>query len=930
MMNSYLLFHSLAEMFSIAVAESVFAITWSTRIHRFKDGNFFLLLGIASLFVGGIDLVHTLAYKGIQAFPGYDSNLPTQLWVAARYLQSLSFLAAAGLLFLRKSGDTGLNARTPYYLLAGYAVITALLLFAIFARIFPVCFIEGSGLTPFKRISGYCICVILASAAVLLRQSHGYLDREMQRSLMTALVMAILSELAFTLYTDVYGIANMLGHLLKIIVFFALYNAIVQIGIQKPYTLLVQDLRDSELNYRTLANSGQALIWTSGTDKLCNYFNKVWLDFTGRRLEQELGNGWAEGVHPDDFQRCLNTYIAAFEKHEAFSMDYRLRHHDGEYRWIQDDGCPRYDLSGKFIGYIGHCIDITDRKRAEDALQETNRHLKEATVRANDLATQAGRANAAKSAFLANMSHEIRTPMNGVIGVTGLLLDTELNDEQRQYVELVRSSGESLLAIINDILDFSKIEAGKLELESVDFDLREMLADFASMIAVQAHDKGLKLRYAVNPDVPSYLQGDPGYLRQILTNLASNAVKFTAQGEVAIQVAVVSQDDQKTILRFSVRDTGIGIPANKLGRLFYSFSQVDASTTRKYGGTGLGLAISKQLAEMMGGEIGVNSELGKGSEFWFTVRLGKQSDQNRLRIPTVLIRDMRTVTGDTAATRRRIKLSKIQILVVEDNATNQLVALKMLEKLGYWANAVGNGLEAIAALRTTPYDLVLMDCQMPELDGYEATRAIRGGVVGVLNPQVPIIAMTANAMLGEREQCLAAGMSDYLSKPVQSQQLAELLDRWLAKASATTQQDSPTNALIAQTVATSKQLSPPVVTIFDQAGLLDRLAGDAALAQEVIGMFLADFLRQIEELRSNLEAGNVIAAVYVAHSIKGSSANVGAEAMRALAFEMELSGKAGDLKAMISQLPMLVKQFERLKEAVKSDLTLSNKVAVKQ
>ena len=440
--------------------------------------------------------------------------------------------------------------------------------------------------------------------------------------------------------------------------------------------------------------------------------------------------------------------------------------------------------------WIAVVRNITARKASEHRVKEYAQELEQKNEELEKALTAARDATRMKSRFLANMSHEIRTPMNGVLGMTDFLLGTHLNPEQLEYAQSIKRSADSLLALINDILDLSRIEAGKLRLDRVEFSLHTTIAETASIFALQARAKGLDFSSTIVPGLPEFAMGDPGRLQQVLTNLLGNAIKFTEQGEVGLTAEVASQTRDAVQLRFTVHDTGIGIPQSEQGRLFDTFTQVDESNNRKYGGTGLGLAISKQLVELLGGEIGMDSQPGKGSRFWFTAKFGNSTRRSSRPAPIqVEARNGSATTSlaalsnhggahsSEAAAEAPSLQASIRILLAEDNEINQRITLRLLQKLGLEADVVVNGREAVEALEKRKYDLVLMDCQMPDMDGFEATAVIRSREGS--NGRQTICALTANAMDGDRERCLAAGMDDYISKPVGLEKLRDALYRWI-------------------------------------------------------------------------------------------------------------------------------------------------------
>ena len=644
--------------------------------------------------------------------------------------------------------------------------------------------------------------------------------------------------------------------------------------------------KDLRLTQFSLDHASDDIFWTDSKGRIV-YANQA------ACRSRDYSHGELLSMSVRDF----NPYFKKEEVWAEFWKELKTRGSmifQGEHRAKHGRTFP-VEISANYLEFDGHDYsfsfvrDITERKRAEVEM----RKAKEA----------AEAANLAKSQFLANMSHEIRTPMNGVIGVAGLLLDTKLTSEQRQYAEIVRTSGEALLTVINDILDFSKIEARKMTLSSSDFNLRTVLEDAVALLSIKASEKGLALTWQAEATTPLLLQGDPHRLRQILINLVGNAVKFTPRGKVVVGVELEPSGFETgkdlATLRFTVRDTGIGFRPDRASSLFEPFIQGDGSRTRRYGGTGLGLTISRQLAEMMGGRIGVDSTEGKGSTFWFTAVFRKQPKLDALpsaRGAMLAPGSKPDVESPTAIRPNRHG----RILLAEDNLTNQVVAEAMLSKLGLRSDLVANGVEALLALSEIDYDLVLMDCEMPEMDGYEATRRIRDRRSGVRNPEIPIVAVTSDAMIGDREKCLGAGMNDYLAKPIEWQQLGNILDKWLVP-------KAPEMNL--------ESAEPPtrIAPAFNYEALLARLMGDKDLASKVLAGFSEDAPRQLLILRKMLEERDADGASRQAHTLKGAAATVSAEALRSLSAEVQEAAARSDCGSALNLMPRLDREFELFK-----------------
>lgn len=618
--------------------------------------------------------------------------------------------------------------------------------------------------------------------------------------------------------------------------------------------------------------------------------NPQWESVLGYRREELEGRLFFDLVHPEDIPATQAAMEHLKLQQPLLNFENRYRCKDGSYRWIEWRSQPRGNL------IYAAARDVTERKRMERELRQANRQLELAIERANRLAEEAAAASAAKSEFLAHMSHEIRTPLNGVLGMLQLLMVTGLDEEQQRFAQAAAASAESLLALLEDILDLSRIEAGKLRLEPEDFEIRNLLESVTMAMAHTAAQKGLGLHLEVDRRMPRVLRGDPKRLRQVLTNLISNAIKFTPAGEVRVTASAELLSEKEVLLRCSVKDTGIGIPADKIGLLFQKFTQLDSSTTRTQGGAGLGLAISKQLCELMGGEIGVVSKEGQGSEFWFTARLGKVLETGGGGDGAPARSTAESQHPGVAAGWPTLRGEEMRVLVVEDNQVNREVALEMLKRLGVAADAAENGEEALCRLRERHYDLVLMDVQMPRMDGYEVSMRIRTPGSGVQNPNVPIIALTAHALTSDRERCIAAGMNDYLPKPLRFSALAATVQRWAGRSSSLPEKGG----------GGGRQEGRG--TPWRQA-LLARFAFDRELVRTAIEAFLADTPCQLRALREALERQDRAEAERVAHTIKGSASYMGGEGLSAAAAKIERMLHSGECMKPEEWLPELESQY---------------------
>ncbi|MEN6452355.1 MAG: PAS domain S-box protein [Thermoguttaceae bacterium] len=644
-------------------------------------------------------------------------------------------------------------------------------------------------------------------------------------------------------------------------------------------------LAASEQRYRQLAENMRDVVWILDMNMKRTYVSSSVKWLTGHSVEEAMKMGIDEALTASSARRTrklLSNILAeartnphVLRQPVCLEMDYRRK--DGgtaavevNMSWLLgDDGAP--------IGAMGVSRDVSARKRTARTLAKYARKLEQVNRELAKATEDARAANRAKDQFLASMSHELRTPLNGVIGMAELLRDTPLDERQRSFVECCHTSGKLLLALINDILDFSKIEAGKMELHEQAFCLSSLIGETIATMDPPAKTKGLKLASDVAANLPKWVRGDDVRLRQILVNLLGNAIKFTEEGQVSLKISL-NQLGHAAIGRFVVADTGIGISHDRINRLFRSFSQADSSTTRKYGGTGLGLAISGRLVKLMGGEIGVTSQPGKGSTFWFEIPIHAVAEPKGDEVPST-------------AAERRLDLPTLlegrQILLAEDNSINRMFVEEILRRAGAECCAVGNGREVIDAVERRHFDLVLMDCQMPEVDGFIATRQIREmEASGRLSGHLPVIALTANAIQGDRERCLQAGMDNHIGKPCEPKALLGMIDETLAP------KDSARDNSPAQPQPqTHVENAPPI----DCDALVARCLGNLEFVQKMLTDFESYLPERIETIVQLLQQREATGVAELAHGLKGTAGIMTATSMQSLAGSIEAAAETGNL-----------------------------------
>jgi len=622
-------------------------------------------------------------------------------------------------------------------------------------------------------------------------------------------------------------------------------------------------LEESEENFRMMSENNPVLLWKAGPDGKRNYFNQTFYEYTGLTEAQSIDDGWIEAVHPDDRARYFEIYEKSFQKRIPYRAEFRLRHFDGYYRWVLGVARPRYASSGEFLGYMGSTIDIHSQKEMMKVLEQTTQ--------------KALLSEKAERKFVTNMSHEIRTPITGILGMADLMSELKMPPEAKDYLTDIQISAKNLLELVNNVLDFSKIQSGKMSVELAAFDLHEKINEVVKPFYFFANQRKMELNVQIAPEAPRYIRSSPAKIGQVLTNFLGNAHKFTHQGSVTLAVDLIQKTAEEATLKFSVKDSGIGIARDRLVEIFQPFVQGDSSVTRKYGGTGLGLTICKEFVENLKGEIGVDSVEGSGSDFWFVIPVEIVSEKE------IMAREEVAIASDKDKTQQKARL-----LLVEDNLINQKIAVKILQGRGHQVEVANDGAEAIKKLKESQFDLVLMDCQMPIMDGYQATKEIREK----LHSEIPVIAMTAHALKGDREKCLAAGMNDYLTKPLDKEQLFQTIEQWL-----------------------EQKKTKPEDLMSSRLQMLEKEHG-ADLLKELIELFLTDYSPKMTALEKAARTGDVNQVKYFAHLFRSGSANLGAQRLAELCLALEQTAGQLDSGLLLTSAQGVVKEYQSVSRKI--------------
>jgi PAS domain S-box-containing protein len=716
----------------------------------------------------------------------------------------------------------------------------------------------------------------------------------------------------------------------------------------KTIRRLSQNLESSESRLRKTIDTALDAVVTIDTGGAIVAWNIQAEVIFGWSEQEVVGEPLEPIIIPARYREAHRQELARFrESHETSLLNRRV-----ELTAMRKDGAEfPVEWSTTAISVDGGYVlssfirDITERKQAEEAQSKYQAQLeldavkRTETLKALEEAKNiAEAASKAKSEFLAHISHEIRTPMNGILGMTELLRQTQLSNKQEHFVDTVYRSGATLLTLLNDVLDLSKVEAGKVELERIRFDLDKTVREVVDLLVDQAQGKGIKLTCVLDESIPSVLQGDPIRLQQVLMNLVSNALKFTERGSVTLTAALEEDSASHTVVRFEVQDTGIGVAPAAHARIFDAFSQADGSTSRKFGGTGLGLSIVKQLILLMEGTVGVRSEVGQGATFWCTARLAKISGNMRefgKRYPA-----WRGGTlPEAPAQLPDPRISGARVLLAEDNLVNREVAVCMLEQLGCQVVAVEHGQEAVTQAESSRFDVVLMDCQMPEMDGFSSTRAIREGEQRT-GWHVPIIALTAHAIDNHRERCLAAGMDDYMNKPFTQAQLGEMVQKWVRRSGdRTTLSSDQSKPVQPEPVPSSSDLTGPGATSRPVLVQADEPLADQVLAQiralrrpgrpdpvaQILTSFLDSSATYIGAIQQAMVHQDAAALFHAAHALKSSSAMIGAMGLSSILKDLELMSHQGNVAGVQTRMAELDTVYEAVKQAVLNEL--GNKTA---